>query len=134
MSFIPGYLATISVDAQAINIWSTSASLTKTTNAIPTPVLGETHDTFINGKKATAMQATLHLDTAGLVALQAADDSTVPVVCVFRPGALGASTDAGSYTGDGIITEMVVAGGEDDNWSVDLSIQGTAVWPYTAPV
>ncbi len=79
------------------------------------------------------MSVSMHLDTASLVILQAADDSTIPVQCVFRPGQLGAN-DAGAYTGNGIITDLTVSGGADDNWSVDMEIQGVSEWPYTAPV
>ena len=79
------------------------------------------------------MSVSMHLDTAALISLQAADDATLPVACVFRPGELGVK-DAGQYNGDGIITEMAIAGGAEDNWTVDLTIQGTAEWPYSAPV
>ena len=133
MSFIPGYLASISVDGQALNIWSSDATLNKTTNAIPKTTLGLTDEVYINGMKDKSMDVSMHLDTAALVALQVADDSTVPVACVFRPGALGAN-DAGSYAGDGIITDLTLNGSVDDNWSVDISVQGTGPWPFTQPV
>ena len=133
MAYIQGYLSTLSVNSQAINQWSSQAGLSKTTNAIPRNTLGKTHNEYGNGKKDTTMSVSMHLDTAALVLLQAADDATLPVACVFRPGQVGVK-DAGQYNGDGIITEMAIAGGAEDNWTVDLTIQGTAEWPYTAPV
>jgi predicted secreted protein len=134
MSYIAGYLATISVNGDPINQWSSQASLAKTTNAISVGTLGETHQVYANGKKDTVMTATLHLDTSGLVQLQAADDATTPVDCVFRPGAIGVNTDAGQYNGVGIITDMTIAGGSDSEWDVDLTVQGSQEWPYTAPI
>ena len=133
MAFIQGYLSSVSVNGTQLNIWQSAAELSKSTNAIPANTLGKTHNVYLNGKKDTAMNSTMHLDTASLVALQAADDATEPVACVFRPGELG-NKDAGQYNGDGIITEMRIGAQVDDNWVVDLAIQGTEEWPYTAPV
>ena len=133
MAFIQGYLSSVSVNGTQLNLWQSAAELTKSTNAIPNNTLGKTHNEYLNGKKDTAMASTMHLDTASLVLLQAADDSAVPVACVFRPGELG-TKDAGQYAGDGIITEMRIGAQVEDNWEVDISIQGTAEWPYTAPV
>ena len=132
MAFIQGYLAELDVDGVVVNIWSSQATLSKTTNAIPNNTLGKTHNEYLNGKKDTAMTVTMHLDTDALVLLQAADDAVAPVVCKFRPG--NGTKDAGSYTGAGIITSLDLDGGAEDNWSVALTIQGTAEWPYTAPI
>ncbi len=133
MAFIAGYLADLQVDGVVLHQWASSATLSKTTNAIPANTLGRTHNEYVNGKKDTSMDVSMHLDTDALVQLQAADDATEPVTCVFRPGVLGVK-DAGSYTGLGIITDMSIDGGAEDNWTVSLSIQGTDEWPYTAPV
>ena len=133
MAFIPGYLATITVNGTALNIWSSDATLVKTTNAIVKTPLGSTHTRRANGVKDTSMSVSMHLDTAALVLLQAADDATDPVACVFRPGALGGN-DAGQYAGNGIITDMTINGPVDDNWSVSLEVEGDDEWPYTAPV
>jgi len=133
MSYIQGYLADIQVNGVVLNVWSSQATLSKTTNPIPVNTLGKTHNEYVNGKKDTTMNVSMHLDTAALVQLQAADDSTVPVTCVFRPGELGVK-DAGQYNGLGIISSLDIDGGAEDNWTVALTIQGTQEWPFTAPV
>jgi hypothetical protein len=132
LSFIQGYLSSMIVNGTELNLWSSAGELSKTTNAIPANTIGKTHNSYLNGKKDTAMTVTTHLDTASLTLLQAADDSAVPVVCTFRPGELGGK-DAGSYTGDGIITELRIGAQVEDNWEADITIQGTEEWPYTQP-
>ena len=132
MSFIAGYLSSISVNGSALQQWSSDASLSKTTEAVDGTTLGLTHKKYVNGQKDTNMSVTMHLDTASLVLLQAADDSTTPIAVVFKPGE-NPDHDAGSYSGDGIITDLTIAGGFEDNWSVAMEVQGTAEWPYTAP-
>ena len=79
------------------------------------------------------MEVSMHLDTAGIVGIQAAYASTVPVLFVFRPGKLG-GPDAGEWTGSMIVTDMNVSGQVDENWSVALSGQITGAVLYTAPV
>lgn len=132
MSFIQGYLSSVIVNGTELNVWQSAAELSKTTNAIPANTIGRTHNEYLNGKKDTSMSSTQHLDTASLTLLQAADEATAPVTCTFRPGELG-NKDAGSYTGLGIITELRLGAQVDDNWVVDLQIQGTDEWPFTEP-
>ena len=133
MAFIQGYLSSIVVDSNELNQWSSAAELSKTTNAISVDTLGKTHQAYANGKKDTALSVSMHLDTASLVLLQSSDDAVEPVACTFRPGQAGVK-DAGSYTGLGIITELRIGAQAEDEWEVEMSIQGTGEWPYTSPV
>ena len=133
MAFIQGYLFTASVNGEAINQWTSSGTLRKSTNAIPKPALGQTHNVYLNGKKDTEMSVSGHVDTAGMVILQAADDATLPIACIFRSGQLG-TKDAGQYNGSGIITDLSISGDAEGEWDFDLTVQGTEEWPYTAPV
>ena len=133
MAFIPGYLATISVDGTAINVFSSDASLSLTNEVLDKTTLGVPERVFITGLQSGTMDVTMHTDTAGIVSIQQAFVSTTPVTFVFRPGALG-THDAGQYSGDAIITDQTHQGAVDDNWSTTLSLQITGVVLYTAPV
>ena len=133
MTFIPGYLSTISVNGNAINVFSSDASLTLVNEVLDKTTLGVPERVFIPGLQTGTMDASMHTDTAGQVEIQAAFVSGVPVTFVFRAGALG-THDAGQYSGDAIITDMTQSGGIDDNWSTTLSLQITGPVAYTAPV
>ena len=132
MSFIPGYLATISVNGTALNVFSSDASLSQQNETLDKTTLGVPERVFITGLKTGTMDVTMHLDTAGIIGIQAAFDALDPVTFVFRPGELGGN-DAGEYTGDCIITDMTINGAVDDNWSVDIATQLTGPVPFTAP-
>ena len=134
MTFIPGYFSTISVDGKAINLYSSDASLSLTNEVLDKTTLGVTERVFITGLQSGTIDVSMHTDTAGQVDIQAAFVATVPVTFVFRPGALGATTDAGQYSGTAIITDMTVDGQVDDNWSTTLAMQITGAVTYTAPV
>ena len=133
MSFIAGYIATLTVDGQAIAPITSDAALNLTNETLDKTVLGNPERTYITGLQDGTWTAAMHLDTASIVALQAAFDSTVPVAFVFRPGALGAN-DAGQWAGDCIIESMDIPGAVDDNWSINLDCQITGAVTYTAPV
>ena len=132
MAPIPGYLATITIAGQAINIFSSDASLSLTNEVLDKTTLGTPERVFITGLQSGTMDINMHTDTAGVVAIQAAFASTTPVTFVFRPGAL-VTHDAGQYSGDAIITDQTHSGAVDDNWSTTLSLQITGVVLYTAP-
>ena len=132
MAFIPGYLATISVNGSAINIYSSDAALSLTNEVLDKTTLGVTDRTFIPGLQTGSMDCTMHTDTAGIVDIQAAFAATSPVAFVFRPGALG-THDAGQYSGTAIITDMTHNGAVDDNWSTTISLQVTGGVTYTQP-
>ena len=114
-------------------MWETDTTLDYTTDAIESTTIGVTHRTYINGLKDGTLTANMHMDTAGMVAMQAANDAAAPITYVMRPGELGVA-DAGQYAGDFIITDMSIAGAADDNWSISLSGQLTGIPAYTAPV
>ena len=134
MSTIPGYIATLSVDGQAINGFSSDATLTLNNEILDKTTLGVSERVKIPGLQDGSWTAAMHLDTAGIVALQAAFASTTPVAFVFRAGAVGAPNDAGQYTGDCIIGDYEVTGSVDDNWSLNIDAEITGPVPFTAPV
>ena len=133
MAFIPGYLATISVDGKAINLYSSDGSLSLTNETLDKTTLGVTERVFIPGLQSGTMDVTMHTDTAGIVDIQTAFSSTSVVTFVFRPGELG-TADAGQYSGTGILSDLTHSGAVDDNWSTTISMQLSGPVLYTAPV
>ena len=133
MSFIPGYIATLSVDGQVINQVTSDAGLNLVNETLDKTTLGVSHRVKVPGLQDGSWSAQMHLDTASIVALQAAYDSTVAVTFVFRPGALGAN-DAGQWAGSCIIASFDVTGVVDDNWSLAIDAEITSKPVYTAPV
>lgn len=133
MSFIPGYIATLTVGGTDVNIWSSDASLTLNNETLDKTTLGKDARVFIPGLQSADVSISMHLDTAGVALLQTAYASTVPVVFSFRPGALG-TADAGQWDGTMIVTSLELAGSVDDNWQMNLSGSATDAVVYTAPL
>ncbi len=133
MSFIQGYLATITIDGASVEIFASDATLSLTNETLDKTTLGVSNRQYITGLQDGSIDISMHLDTVGIVAMQGAYAKTVPVTFVFRPGELG-TADAGQWSGSMIITELAVPGQVDDNWQMNISGQITGSVLYTAPV
>jgi len=133
MAFMQGYISTLTVGTVPVEVYSSSATITYTTNAIDVTTLGLANKVYINGLKDGTIEWTMHADTEGLGLLWSAHESTVAVAYVFRPGALG-GPDAGQWAGECVVTSYSVVGAVDDNWVLELSGQLTGVPQRTEPV
>ena len=132
MGTIPGYLATITVNGNAVNVFSSDATLDQTTEVVDKTTLGVTARVFINGLQSGSMDVTMHTDTAGQVEINTAYAAASPVAWTFRMGALG-THDAGAYDGNGIISDMSINGSVDDEWDTSFTLVTTGPINYTAP-
>ncbi len=133
MSFIAGYIASLTVEGQSVEPYSSDATLSLTNETLDKTTLGVSNRAYITGLQDGTVDISMHLDTDSTPILYASFASTTPVAFVFRPGALGVN-DAGQWNGDMIITSMDVSGAVEDNWAVSISGQITGAVTYTAPV
>lgn len=131
--FVQGYFAEITIDSASLEGFTSDATLTLTNETLDKTTLGVSNRQYIVGLQDGSVSAQMHLDTAGIVAVQAAYTKTDPVTFVFRPGQLG-GPDAGEWAGNMVITDLEVTGSVDDNWQMNLSGQITGPVTYTAPV
>jgi len=134
VAFIAGYISTLQIDGKAVHIYASDAALSLTNETLDKTTLGTSNRSYIAGLQDGTVDISMHLDTAGIVDIQAAYASTVPVTFTFRPGKLGAGFDAGQWNGTMIITTMDITGSVDDNWSMNISGQITGVVTFTQPV
>ena len=132
MGYLPGYIATVSVDSVVISDDASDVSYSRVTDAIGSTRLANPENTYIAGLQDATLDATLHMNTDSMAALNAAYESTVPVAYVVRPGALGVN-DVGQWAGNGIIVSFDPTGSATGEWDVNISVQGTGAITYTAP-
>ncbi len=133
MGYLPGYIATVTLDGVPINDDASDVTYSRTAEAIGKTPLGTSDKVYVNGQLDASLSATLHMSTENMAALNAAFEKTVPVAYVVRPGALGVH-DVGQWAGTGIITSMDPTGSATGEWDVALAVQGTGPVAYTAPV
>lgn len=133
MSYIQGYLAVVSVGGVDYAPDTSTASLTRTANAIDVTPIGVTSKAYLNGLTDGTITADTHMNTATYAGINTAFESTATVAFIFRPGSVAAGKDAGQYTGFGIITNMDSNGDAAGEWDVALDIQISGDTVYTPP-
>lgn len=133
MGYLPGYIATVTLDGVVISDDASDVSYSKTTDAIATQPLGLSDRVYVNGLKDATISATLHMSTENANALSDAEQSTVPIAWVVRPGALGAH-DVGQWAGNGIITSYDPTGSADGEWDVAITVQSTGAITRTGAI
>lgn len=133
MSYVQGYLATLTINGVQYAPDTSTAGLTKSVNTIDVTPIGVTAKQYLNGLFDGTITADTHMNTATMAAVNTAFESTTPVVFIFRPGSVAAGKDAGSYTGSAIISNMDINGDATGEWDVALDLQISGLAPYTAP-
>jgi len=135
LSFIPGYIASLTINGADLEPYASDASLTLNNDTLDKTTLGTPERVFIPGLQSGSIDIQMHLDTGGIVDIQAAFSAANTVAFVFRPGALGAGTDAGQWSGQCIIDTMGgIAATVDDNWSVAIGATISGPVSYTSPI
>ncbi len=130
--FIQGYISTMTVDGGDLHPFSSSGTLSLSTETLDKTTLGRDARQYISGLQDGTVSIQMHLDTSGITLVQGAYASTTPVPFVFRPGRVG-GPDAGQWNGDMIITDLEVTGSVDDNWQMNITGQVTGPVTYTQP-
>ena len=133
MTYIPGYIASVSFNGTQVEQDATNCALTKTTSLPDTTTLGVVDTTLLPGLKGGTLACSLHLNNDEMVALEAANASTVPITFSFRAGSAGIY-DAGIDSGLCNFDSFDKTGGFDDNWNVDIAATITGPVLFTPPV
>jgi hypothetical protein len=135
-TFIPGYLGTLTVNAEDISAVVANATLTLTRNALSKPTLGQAWGFALSGQRSGTVSYSGHLSVEQAAALNAIFMEDLPVDFSFQMGEGGGETDAGTYTGKCVITSLaheVAADGEWD-WTLEATTSGPVTYtPVVAP-
>ncbi len=83
MSFIAGYIATLVFDGTNVEVFASDATLSLTNETLDKTTLGVSNRNYITGLQDGTIDIAMHLDTAGIVAIQGAYDKTVPVTLYY---------------------------------------------------
>jgi len=132
MSFLPGYVATITVNGTEYAPQTNTVSLTQSNDIMDKTKLGQPRRTKLKGLGDANLTLGMHMDTTTMSAMMAAYQSADTVEVVVRPGALGAF-DVGQWAGDGFISSMTWDGTADGEWDVGMDIEMSNGYTYTQP-
>ena len=129
--FIPGYLGTVTLNADNISAVGSVVSLTRTRNIMPKPTFGSAYAFSLGGQKVGAFDASGHISVEKLPELEAAFVSDAPITFSLQIGDAAGATDAGLYSGNCVVGDFTIEASADGEWDWSISCTTSGVVTYT---
>src|SRR5690606_413355 len=120
-TFIPGYQATVTLNAEDITAIGNVLSLNLTKSVMNKPVFGSPAGRSLNGQRGGTFSASGHIAAEKLAALVAMFEAEAPIDFTIQVGEASGATDGGTFTGTCNISSFTIEANADGEW--DWSIQ-----------
>lgn len=133
-TFIPGYLATVLLNAEDFSAIGSVVRLQKSRNVMTKPTFGNPFGFSLGGQRLATFTANGHLSAEQAAALEAAYNATLPIAFSLQVGEGGEVTDAGLHTGSCVISQLTIEANADGewDWSLDAQTSGAVVFTPAA--
>lgn len=132
-TFIPGYLGTVTLNADDISAIGSVVSLTKTRNLMTKPTFGSAYAHSLGGQKIGAFSAQGHVSAESVGDLDAAFNSDAPIAFSLQIGDAAGPTDGGLYSGDCVLSSFEITANADGEWDWSLEAQTSGEVTYAPP-
>jgi predicted secreted protein len=134
-TFIPGYLGTVTLNADNISAIGSVVSLKKTRNVMTKPTFGNEWGFSLGGQKIGAFSASGHVSAEQAADLEAIFASNAPIAFSLQVGEGSAATDAGLHTGNCVVSDYTIEANADGewDWSIDAQTSGALIYTPASP-
>lgn len=132
-TFIPGWEATVLLNADDISAIGSVTSLSKTRNIMTKPTFGNQYSHSLGGQKVGSFSASGHVSAEQVSDLDSAFNSDLPIAFSIQIGTAGSATDGGMYTGDCVLSDFTIEANADGEWDWSIEAQTSGTVTYTAP-
>lgn len=132
MSFVPGWQATITLDSENLTATGSVIQLQLSRQSLPKPVFGSKARRTLAGQITGTISAQGHITADAYEALDAAfrKDAAVPIT--IQMGTATSATDAGSYAGNVVLTQLTAEANADGEWDYSYTAEFDGDATYTA--
>ena len=130
-TFMPGYMASLTVDGDALDANLASGTMTLNKNIMTKAVAGDQFPSALAGLITGTISCSGHVSTEDVEKLVDAFESNAALTYIWQIGDVTAP-DGGAFGGDLLVESLSVAFDVDDEWtfSMDAVLDGEAT--YTA--
>lgn len=132
-TFIPGYEATVTLNAQDLTVVGQVISLQRERAVLDKPTFGSGDMQNISGIKSLAFSANGHLAAEIVAALDAIFESDVAVAFAVQIGVAAGATDGGIYAGFVVLGTLTIEADATDEWNWSIEASSTGPVTYTPP-
>lgn len=134
LTWIPGYLGTVTLNSDALTTTGRVTSLDLTKGANAKPVFGAQYQRSVTGSISGTFSAEGHVATAAPLAdLFDALEAVVPVAFLIQLGDAAGPTDGGTLGGNCNVTSLQVSGDAEGEWDWAVTAMTDGDVTYTAP-
>lgn len=133
VTFIPGWQTTITIDTDDWTVHANVLGFSRTKASLPKPVFGTPFRHEIPGQGSGTLTLEGHVAKEHIQDLEDAWASQVPVPYVIQVGTAGQATDAGTYAGNLVLSDLTIDTDAESEWewSASATLDGAPV--YTPP-
>lgn len=131
-TFIPGYLAELSIGAVDLEQTTASGTLTLNKNIMAKPTAGDIAPVVIAGQRTGSLALAGHCSVEDVTLLNTAYDSDVILAFVFQIGDTTAP-DAGAYSGSCLVEALTFEYDAEGQWSFSMDAPTSGDVTFTAP-
>lgn len=133
LTFIPGWQTSITIDTDDWTVHANVLGLQRTKSSQPKPVFGTPFRHEIPGQASGTLSLEGHVAVEHIQDLEDAWAAATSLPYTIQVGSAAGATDAGTYAGNLVLTELNIdtdAEGEWE-WTASATLDGAPV--YTAP-
>jgi predicted secreted protein len=130
VTFIPGYLGVVTLNADNISAIGSVVRLAKSRNVMTKPTFGNPWSQSLGGQKVAAFSASGHISAELAADLETAFDAG-EVAFSLQVGEAAGATDAGLHAGTCIISSYTLEANADGEWDWSIEAQTTGAVTYT---
>lgn len=125
-TFIPGFQATVTLDAEDVSAIGNVLSLNLNRNNMSKPVFGSKYARSLGGQRTGTFSASGHISVEKLAALVALFNGDDPISFSIQVGEAAGTTDAGLFEGKCNVTSFGIEANADGewDWSLDAATDG----------
>jgi hypothetical protein len=134
-TFIPGYLAAVTINAEDLTVVGQVIGYSDDATSLPKPVFGTRYRNTVRGQGVVSIDVSGHLSAEVIDALMVMNALPTSVLYAIQIGELAGATDSGSLTGSAVITNLTLGDDATANWSWSLTLEsdGDPVFTPVAP-
>lgn len=132
MTYIPGYMATVLLDAEDIGVVGSVVSLNLSRNIQTKPVFGSAYAGSLAGQRSGQFSANGHITAEKIVALTGLFENDAPVTFSIQVGEAAGATDSGVYAGTCNVSNYTISGNADGEWDWSIQAATDGAVTYTA--
>lgn len=132
-TFIPGYMASISIDSEDLTVVGNVLSIDLTKGGLPKSVFGQQWRNTASGQISGSISVSGHLSVEIAPLLMPLIEAETPIPIVVYMGDEGGAIDGGSNAGNIVVTGLSESADSEGEWewTIEGELDGALV--YTPP-